>query len=301
MSGDGPPTVPQPAEPADFTAFWRRVRNEVVAVPTRATLAAEGVRGGRRMSAIAWVQRDGVRVGGWLVEPATAARGALVIGHGYAGRATPDAAGLPVDFIGLFPCMPGFNRSAQPGIPATADAHVLHGIGDRDAYVLRDCVEASWRAFDVLAERYPGLPLFYLGTSFGGGLGALLLPWEARCTAAALEVPTFGNHPVRLATPCTGSGEAVRRHHAQHPGIADVLAYYDAAVAARHIRCPVLVAPADIDPAVPPAGQWSVARAIPGAVIHPLSAGHPTPGREAAQLARAIRAFFAGFVGPATG
>ena len=53
---------------------------------------------------------------------------------------------------------------------------------------------------------------WYLGISFGGGIGALALPWDERFHRAHLNVPSFGHHPLRLGMPCVGSGEAVRRH-----------------------------------------------------------------------------------------
>ena len=282
---------PQPPEVPGFVSFWRGVRAAVEAVPTVATAIPEGTLGRWRSSWIGWKQPNGIRVGGWLLEPTTPPTCGVVVGHGYGGRDNADGGCLPEGAVGLFPCMPGFHRSEQPGIPNESSGHVIHGIQTKETYLIRDCVEATWRAFDVLAQRWPGLPLGYIGGSFGGGVGALALPWEPRCAAAALEVPTFGNHPVRLTIPCTGSGESVRLYHAQYPEVTEVLAYYDAAVAAKHIRCPTIVAPADSDPAVPGPGQWSVAEAIPGAVIHRLSAGHPTPPEESAVAWRAFRDF----------
>ena len=44
---------------------------------------------------------------------------------------------------------------------------------------------------------------------------------------------------------------------------------------------------------MPPGGQAAVAEAIPGAVIHPLTTGHPTEPSEAIGLVRAWRTFFA--------
>ncbi len=279
---------PQPTEVSDFVSFWQGVRSAVESVPTIATVVPEGQLEGYRQSWIGWTQNNGIRVAGWLLEPQQPATCGVVFGHGYGGRENVDRHLLPPGAVGLFPCMPGFHRSAQPGIPDESFAHVIHGIEHRDTYLIRDCVEATWRAFEVLAQRLPGLPLGYLGGSFGGGVGALAVPWENRCVAAVLEVPTFGNHPLRLTIPCTGSGESVRQYYQRHPQVTQVLAYYDAAVAAKHIRCPTLVAPADVDPAVPGRGQWSVAEAVPKAVIHRLSTGHPTPDAESAQVQRVM-------------
>ena len=72
--------------------------------------------------------------------------------------------------------------------------------------------------------------------SFGGGVGALALPWDDRFGAAHLNLPSFGHYPLRLTMPCIGSGEAVRRYHAEHPDVLDVLRYFDAATAATRIE-----------------------------------------------------------------
>lgn len=280
-----------PTEVSGFADFWRAQRQMVASHPTLAAITAEPARRRHRVSGVEWRQSGNLRVGGWLCEPLLTPTCAVVVGHGYGGRGDADPGCLPPEAVGLFPCMLGFDRSADPTLPDSAERHVVHGIAQRDTYILRDCVEAIWRSFDVLSQRFPQLPLGFIGSSFSGGLGALALPWESRCRAAVLEVPTFGNHPLRLTIPCTGSGEAVRQYHRDHPEVVDVLAWYDAAVAARHLHCPTLIAPADRDPVVPAPGQWSVAEATPQAVIHRLSAGHPTPAREAAQAWKAYRHF----------
>jgi cephalosporin-C deacetylase len=175
----------------------------------------------------------------------------------------------------VFAHAPGFGLSAAPGLPSQTADHVVHGIAERETYLIRHCVAGLWTAVSVAAELFPGWWIDYAGGSFGGGLGALMLPWEPRVRRASLIVPTFGNHPVRLALPSTGSGEAVRRHHQRQPAVADVLAYYDAATAAACCHTPVLVAPACFDPAVIPPGQWSVANAFAGPhEIFRYTAGH---------------------------
>jgi len=79
-----------------------------------------------------------------------------------------------------------------------------------------------------------------------------------------LQVPSFGNHPLRVTLPCVGSGEPVRSYYRRHPEVLEVLAYFDAATAARLIKIPVLGAPALFDPAVPPPGQFAVCNAFAG-------------------------------------
>jgi cephalosporin-C deacetylase len=123
------------------------------------------------------------------------------------------------------------------------------------------------------------------------------LPWEPRIRAAHLSVPSFGNHPLRLTLPCTGSGESVREYHREHPAAIEVLRYFDAATSARRIRIPVLAACALFDPAVPPPGQFAVYNGLGGPKeLFVLSAGHfdhPGAAEEDRRLRDALGRFFA--------
>jgi cephalosporin-C deacetylase len=286
--------VPPPA-PVGFDAFWRATRAAADAVPLRLQReAATSPTPGWRLSIVRFDSLGGFRVGAWLLEPEGDCRAGVVAGHGYGGRDTPPlvdpAWPQPEPTAVLAPCMPGFHLSAVAGTPAMAGEHVVHGIASPETYLLRFCVAALWSATRALVELRPETAgrLAYEGGSFGGGLGALAAPWEPLWSCARLDVPTFGHHPWRLRCPCNGSGEAVRRLHAQRPEIADTLAFFDAAVAATRAHLPGFIVPALFDPAVPPPGQWAVANAWAGLrVIGALSTGHHdgpwTPAQQRAQ------------------
>ncbi|MFG3252729.1 acetylxylan esterase [Streptomyces sp. NPDC048172] len=301
-----------PDEPDGFGEFWRGRYEDARRVETRPEVGAlEEVRDGVRIHEVTFTSVGGVRLGGWLVRPAEGpVRRGFVIGHGYGGRDAPGPA-VPLPLPGsaaILPCVrgmetrgraPGTGTGTGTGIPADAPSHVLHGIRSRETYVLGDCVADLWCAASALREllpESPAAPLAYLGESLGGGLGALALPWDDRFVCAALTVPTFGNHPLRLTLPCVGSGESVRAYHATHPEVTEVLPYFDAAAAATRIRVPVLVAAADADPSVPPPGQYAVHNGLREDLrtLHPLSAGHMEYAgeeRERAQLAAALTEF----------
>ncbi|QEU92060.1 acetylxylan esterase [Streptomyces kanamyceticus] len=305
--------VPAPPAPADFAAFWRARHEAARAIATEPVVGpVEEVRDGVRVHGVTYASVGGVRVGGWLVLPDDGpVEHGFVIGHGYGGRDQPGPdVPLPLPrSAALLPCVRGMEtRGCLPGIPVRADEHVLHGIGSRDTYVIADCVADLWCAASALLELVPGLTggtgrarLGYLGESFGGGLGALALPWDDRFAAAQLTVPTFGNHPLRLTLPCAGSGEAVRAYHREHPEVTDVLRYFDAATAATYLRVPTLTAPALFDPSVPPPGQFAVHNAIAGPrELHVLTAGHfahEGTEREAKALRDARERFFAARLG----
>lgn len=280
-----PRSVPPPAEPADFVAFWTTTFERATALPLRlARREIASPSASHRLFEIEYDSWDGIRVGAWILEPVgePLARG-VVVGHGYGGR---DAPTLPLPgppAVAVFPCARGFHRSAHPHIPSEASTHVLHGIEHRETYVHRGCVVDYALAASALLELHPAIApsLDYQGGSFGGGIGALMLPWDARFRRAFLDVPSFGNHPLRVTIPCTGSGESVRMWHREHPEVLDILAYFDAATAARHIRIPTLVAAALSDPAVPPVGQIAVFEAVAGPKsLFTRTVSHPDDPRE---------------------
>jgi cephalosporin-C deacetylase len=293
--------VAAPEEPGDFVPFWRdlhaRARG-VVVVPMLREIASPRRR--TRVFEVAFTSLDGVRIGGWLTRPRgePIERG-VVVGHGYGGREEPDFH-LPFRRAALlFPCARGISRSARRDLSSNPLRHVLHGIRRRETYILGGCAaDTVWCAASALLELFPmaARRLDYLGVSFGGGVGALALPWDDRFHRAHLNVPSFGHHPLRLSCPCVGSGEAVRIYQRRTGRALETLRYYDAAVAARHLRIPTHVAAARFDPAVPPPGQFAIYNALAGhRELFVLRAGHfdhPGSAAEEARLRDALAYFF---------
>lgn len=285
--------VGAPPEPAGFAEFWTTLYGRARGVdPAPVTRQVPGRPG---LHDVEFTSLDGVRLGGWLVLPPDGvAERALVVGHGYGGRDEPDLELVPPGTAALFAAARGLpQRGLVPGIPAVAAEHVLHGIEAVETYVHGGCAADVWCAASALLALLPQPPdrLVFVGGSFGGGIGALALPWDDRFDAGALHVPSFGNHDLRLTMPCTGSGEAVRRYVAERPEARDVLRFFDAATAAGRLRMPMVVAPALWDPAVPPPGQFAVHNAIPGPKeLVVFSAGHADYPDEAADTKRYLDA-----------
>ncbi|TDD64613.1 acetylxylan esterase [Jiangella aurantiaca] len=289
-------TVGASAEPAGFAGFWTTLYERALAVdPAPASRPVPGRPGWHDVE---FTSLDGVRLGGWLWLPPDRVERAVVVGHGYGGREEPDPGlALPGTAV-LFAASRGLPmRGLVPGIPAVSAEHVLHGIASAETYVHGGSAADVWCAASALLALLPEPPdrVAYAGASFGGGIGALALPWDDRFDRGALTVPSFGNHDLRLTMPCTGSGEAVRLHVARHPAAREVLRFFDAATAARRLRIPMLVAPALWDPAVPPPGQFAVHNAIPGPKqLVVLAAGHaeyPDQPADDARLGAALRSF----------
>jgi cephalosporin-C deacetylase len=268
-----------PDAPDDFASYWQNTFDANTACALNPVVTpSESSRSDLGVSLAEFDTLGGYRIGAWIVYPEEGdIEAGFVASHGYGGRTAPDLDLLTPNAAAIFPCAPGFNLSASNELPSEKMAHVIHGIEDRDSYLIRPCVTSIWSAASLLLELFPniGSRLYFTGGSFGGGLGALALPWDARFTRAHLKVPTFGHHPIRNTCPCEGSSKAVADYAAAHPEAMETLAYYDAAVAASHIRIPTFSAPALFDPKVPPPGQFAVTNALPPASqTRILQAGH---------------------------
>ncbi len=292
--------VQPPAAPAGFDDFWQQVYTDARTVDPQPWMTPDPMTGRHHeVHHVDLTTLDGLRLGGWVALPHGPARIGVVISHGYGGRAEPDLTALPADAAAIFPVARGLpTMSLMPEVLRPEDGHVIDGIESVDTYVLRGCAADVWcaaTALHQLLERE--LPLVFVGGSFGGGQGALALPWDERFVAAALNVPSFGQYDLRLAQQCTGSGARVTEYVKDHPQAREVLRYFDAATAATRLQIPTLMACALWDPAVPPAGQFAVhnaARSATGdaARLQVLSAGHaeyPSQVGEAAVWLRGVR------------
>lgn len=290
-----------PVPPDDFAAFWQGLYAKSLAIePEPITREIRSPVEQLRFYEVEFNSLNGFRIRGWMTLPrrGQVTRG-VVVGHGYGGRDAPDLSVPMTRAAAIFPCARGISRSVQPSVPSDPNQHVLYGIHSRDSYVLGGAAaDTVWCAASALQELMPETTsrLDYMGISFGGGVGALALPWDRRFASGHLNVPTFGNHPLRLTLPCVGSGEAVRHYFAQQPNLREVLRYFDAASAARQLRIPMHIAPALFDPAVPPPGQFSIYNAITGPKqLFVLQAGHfeyPGKADEDKRLLASLTAFF---------
>lgn len=265
--------VPPVAPPVGFAERWEAWAAAAAEVDPDPRMTPLGRVDGRSLFLVDHTVADGLRVRGWF---ATAVGGmpprvGIVHGHGYGGREAPDFDRVPDDAAVFFPVARGQGSlNAGLGAPTPADGHVLHGIHSVDEYVLGRCAVDLWHAGSALRALAGPIPLYYVGESFGGGIGALALPWDDRFVGATLIVPSFGQYDLRLRLPCEGSGERVRAHVGAHPASREVLRFFDASTAATFVRVPVRVECAVRDRHVPPPGQFAVANAIdeaPGAEL----------------------------------
>lgn len=293
--------VGAPEEVEDFQEFWFNAYNECMNIMPKPSLhCTGGSYEGWKVFDLEYNSTQRHRIKGWVLIPekVVPTRG-FVVTHGYGGRDCPDYH-LPFkDSVLFFPCLRGLGKSQMKPYSSEAHWHVLHDIDKRDDYVLRGCVEDVWQAVSALIQLFPYLKenIGYLGESFGGGIGALALPWDSRIKRAHLCVPTFGNHPLRISLPCTGSGSSVTEYYKKHgDAVYNTLDYYDAAVAARHIKCPVHCGLALMDPVVPSPGQFAIFNAIRSKKNkYILKAGHysyPEENLERREMMKEVEIFF---------
>lgn len=267
--------------PDDFAQFWRTLR-EKARTPSLDLTVEElpSPHSGYRLLKVHFNSWPDYRIGAWAILPKdlSAVRFGRVVGHGYGGREEPEWNHAHPQRAVLFPLAPGFHLSADPRLPLNdSSRHVTHGIDSPETYILGPCVAAFWRGPEVLSALLPETPLrfHYVGWSFGGGIGALMLPWEPLYETAEIGHPTFGNHPFRLRHQCGGSAEAVRQLWLKRPAISETLRYFESVFAARCLNTPTVYACSQFDPSVPPPGQFSVYHAHAGPKrLSPFTTGH---------------------------
>ncbi len=257
-------------EPEDFADFWQDLYQKAMDVPLDLKIEEEqSLENGFRCQRVSYRVWPDYRVGAWVIfhEDHPQPDLGVVLGHGYGGREAPDVGFARKDRILIFTIAPGFHISQDSRLPVNdAGKHVVYGIESRESYLLASCAATIWRGVDVLLELTESSvkKFHYHGWSFGGGMGALSVPWEPRFQSAELGHVTFANHPFRLRNECVGSGASVRQYWLKDRSIEETLRYYDAAFSVRHLKIPTLFGCSCFDPAVPPPGQWSAANSHPG-------------------------------------
>lgn len=293
-------SIAPPSQPQDFVDFWQSRYERVVKLNPHPHLRYNNeFHADFECYDINYRSTDNFEIGGWALIPKhTEITRGVIVGHGYGGRERPDFH-LPIPGAAfLFPCFRGLSRSRCRPISDDPAFHVLHDIDKRDRYILGGCVEDLWLAVSALLELFPSVAghIAYFGISFGGGIGALALPWDPRIQRAHFNVPSFGHYPLRLQLPTRGSAAAVQKFHREHGNTFATLSYYDAAVAGQYIKIPVHVAAALADPVVAPPGQFSIYNALSGGKkLFVLDMGHSDYPRQAVQekaLLSELQAFF---------
>ncbi len=292
-------TVFPPQAPAGFIEFWQNRYKRTLLLNPEFERRLVGAHVGFKVFDIRYQSTGGIQIGGWLLEPdQQTIKQCIIVGHGYGGRDQPDYHFDIPETAFLFPCFRGISRSRNAEISDQPPIHVLQGIEDPERYVIGGCVDDLWLGVSVMQKLYSDAAgrIGYMGISFGGGIGALAIPWDRRIGRAHLNVPTFGHQALRLELPTIGSGAAVTQYVKERGHIPITLVYYDAAIAASFASQPVHIAAALFDPMVAPPGQFAVYNAWAGPkALLVLDAGHfeyPRQDQQNQQLLNELRQFF---------
>lgn len=186
--------VDAPPEPRGFAEFWRSpYRDAMQVLPAPQLSNVDDSHPFYRCYDLKYQSTEGFVIGGWFLQPKhSAIKRGVIVGHGYGGREAPDF-DLPIaDAALLFPCFRGLSRSRRWPVSDNPAYHVLHDIDKRDQYILGKCAADLWLAVSALLALAPEASghIAYMGISFGGGIGALALPWERRVQRAHFMPPT---------------------------------------------------------------------------------------------------------------
>lgn len=292
-------SIQPPEAPEDFAEFWMERYDRVSQLDPEAKSNEIGEQGEWVVHKLSYQSTDWHQILGWVLTPkeGTVERG-FIFGHGYGGIDGPDL-GMPFkNAVLFFPCFRGLGVSRSMQISSDPNWHVLHDIDKPEKYIHGGCVEDFWLGVSAMLQLFPEVEgnVGMLGISFGGGIGMLALPWDKRVKRAHFEVPSFGNHPLRLTFETWGSGGAVNAYHRQKGNVLNTLNYYDAATAATFAKVPVQIAAALFDPFVAPPGQFAIYNALKcEKKLFVLSAGHfeyPGQEKERGELLHEIETFF---------
>lgn len=290
--------------PEDFEAFWEAGRKARDAVPADPRLEPLPELSDARQESFRFslATLGGERLHGFLSVPR--------------GREPPFPALLTIPSAGIGkPRVPESGWAVQGALSLTLGVHALDpdlpaeqrqaaveglrnythaGAPDRERYYYRKAILGLDRALDYLATRpdHDARHLAVTGSSQGGGLSLVLAGLNGQVTAAAANVPALCDHAGHLQGRSPGWPGLVRRMSAAQQ--ADTLAmarYYDAALFARRIRCPVLVGVGFIDGTCAPGSVYAAFNGIaaPKRILAGLQTGHGTPPDYAALLGPWLR------------
>ena len=293
--------ISSPPSPKGFDEFWQNAYQATRAYKVSIELTDTGEnRSHWKIYKLSFVSTNAIKINGWLLVPSKGeVKRAMIVGHGYGGRDAPDFH-LPFpDTAIYFPCCRGISLSSHYPISQDPYWHVIHDIDKKDQYILRGCVEDTWLSVSALEMLYPHLAnkIFYMGMSFTGGIGVLALAQDTRIAKAHFNVPTFGNHKLRLRIPTQGSGKSLQDFYHREPyKLIRTLRYYDAANAAKRIKVPTHFALALRDSVVTPPGQFAIYNQIPDKKsLFVLDAGHDNyenQDQQHAELLKELEEFF---------
>jgi len=296
--------------PHDFARFWGHGLAELLRVSSDPIIehVPEQDNGGMRRYKVSLGNIEGSRIYGWLTIPA--GKGpfpAVVHIPGAPGGVNEFHTGARQDYAQAGIMVLSLNIHGVP-IDLPEEIYLdfynrrqlgyapLAGVEDKYRYYYRRVVLGGIRALDYIHSR-PDVDttrVAVAGGSQGGGLSLLVTSIDKRVDALVLHVPAMCDQfGIDHGRP-TGWPHLLRR--ADSPETRHTAAYFDGALAASRISCPVIVGVSFLDEACPPTTVYSMFNSLGGAkeiIVHP-GVHHPgsfTMARSAELISRLVKLF----------
>ncbi len=279
---------PTTTRPPDFDAFWAETIAATAAIPLRLSIEPDPLHSlpDVTVSQVRFDSLGGVRVFGWLSEPAKPGRHpAVFILPGYGGASVPQRLFSREGFVALALSPRGQEGSRDqfnPGFPGL----MLAGIEDKATYAYRGIYMDCWRALDVLLSLPSVDPqrVAVIGSSQGGALTIVTAGLRHEMIAAAPDVPFLcamrDAIDMTIAYPYAEVANLVRQQPQRREAVLQTLDYFDILNFAPAVRCPTLLSIGLQDITCPPETGYALYRALPcekELVVYP-QAGHEGGG-----------------------
>lgn len=162
--------------------------------------------------------------------------------------------------------------------PKLSTKYMYHGLKKRDSLYYHHGIIGCIRAVEFLTAmpETDSANICYYGTSQGGGIGLILAALTGKFKAAALNVPAMCNQFSEY--PGWPFYKYTKPECASQKEIAAVVPYYDPALFARYIKCPVYVTAGFRDELATPESVYAMFNALPnpGALIPDADGAHAT-------------------------
>ncbi len=240
----------QVQKPADFDAFWDRVKRQEAAVALEPEVVLDPLRTSPDIEVfqVFYNSIDHVRIAAWYCRPAQRAERtpAILFLPGY--QMDPP---IPKDwarkgYIALSVAPRGKLRSMRqynPGYPNL----LTHNIVDPHTYAYRGFYVDAWRGVDFLRAQpeVDAARIGVTGSSQGGGLTMTTAAMKLEVRAAAAGCPYLCGYmdsiELTQTYPYEEINDYLRRYPEQRQAVTDAVAYFDGINFADRITCPIIV------------------------------------------------------------
>lgn len=255
--------------PEDFDSFWKKVRDEVMTLPTSWQGSLN-----ESFNEIVMPSLRSIRVVARVGMPGKTPTGVVVTTHGSGcedGFTDDPEPWAESDQITIRLRVRGYPPSTLDVADCRSD-WILHGIESAEAWILRGAVADVVQAYRCARRQFgDDIPISLHGESLGGGL-AVLAASQLEClglpvSRLAIGLPTFGDWAWREGHYCNGSGGQVQTlldafRDEPYQQLVRTLALFDTALHAGSIGCPVICKLAHCDDTVPAPSAAAVYNAI---------------------------------------